>query len=58
MAAIYRREDRELLSWFGIELDEIPVDLDFGRPQPTGCPSTSVAGNAAGIQQPAAFVND
>src|SRR5258705_4103385 len=33
MAAIYRREYRELLSWFGIELDEIQADLAFGRPQ-------------------------
>src|SRR3979411_1755532 len=33
LAAIYRREYRDLLAWYGIELDGIPADLEFGRPQ-------------------------
>ena len=33
LAAIYRREYRELLAWYGIELDGIPADLGFGQPQ-------------------------
>jgi hypothetical protein len=32
-AAIYRREYRELLSFYGLELDRIPADLGFGHPQ-------------------------
>jgi len=32
-AAIYRREYRELLSFYGLELDDISADLGFGRPQ-------------------------
>ena len=30
-AAIYRREYRELLSFYGLELDGISADLNFGR---------------------------
>jgi transcriptional regulator with XRE-family HTH domain len=33
LAAIYRREYRDLLAWYGIELDGIPADFEFGRPQ-------------------------
>ncbi len=33
LAAIYRRQYRDLLAWYGIELDGIPADLDFGHPQ-------------------------
>jgi hypothetical protein len=33
LAAVYRREYRELLSWFGIELDRIHADIDSGHPQ-------------------------
>jgi transcriptional regulator with XRE-family HTH domain len=33
LAAIYRREYRELLAWYGIELDGIPSDVGFGHPQ-------------------------
>jgi transcriptional regulator with XRE-family HTH domain len=32
-AAIYRREYRELLSFYGLELDGISADIAFGRPQ-------------------------
>src|SRR5271155_5776288 len=32
-AAIYRREYRELLSFYGLELDRISADLNFGHPQ-------------------------
>ncbi len=32
-AAIYRREYRELLSFYGLELDAIPVHLGFAQPQ-------------------------
>jgi transcriptional regulator with XRE-family HTH domain len=32
-AAIYRREYRELLSFYGLELDGISADVGFGRPQ-------------------------
>src|SRR5208337_2997349 len=32
-AAIYRREYRELLSFYGLELDSISADISFGRPQ-------------------------
>src|SRR3982074_2519078 len=31
LAAIYRREYRDLLAWYGIELDGIPADFEFGR---------------------------
>ena len=33
LAAIYRCEYRDLLAWYGIELDGIPADVEFGRPQ-------------------------
>jgi hypothetical protein len=32
-AAIYRREYRELLSYYGLELDGISADIGFGHPQ-------------------------
>jgi hypothetical protein len=32
-AAIYRREYRELLSFYGLELDGISADIGFGHPQ-------------------------
>ena len=32
-AAIYRREYRELLSFYGLELDNISADISFGVPQ-------------------------
>jgi len=32
-AAIYRRQYRELLSFYGLELDGIPADIGFGHPQ-------------------------
>jgi hypothetical protein len=32
-AAIYRREYRELLSFYGLELDHISADISFGHPQ-------------------------
>lgn len=32
-AAIYRREYRELLSFYGLELDRISADISFGHPQ-------------------------
>src|SRR5208282_3312373 len=33
LAAIYRREYRELLSFYGLELDDISADISFGHPQ-------------------------
>ncbi len=33
LAAIYRREYRELLSFYGLELDSIAADIGFGQPQ-------------------------
>jgi transcriptional regulator with XRE-family HTH domain len=32
-AAIYRREYRELLSFYGLDLDDISADMGFGHPQ-------------------------
>jgi transcriptional regulator with XRE-family HTH domain len=32
-AAIYRRDYRELLSFYGLELDGLSADMGFGRPQ-------------------------
>jgi len=32
-SAIYRREYRELLSFYGLELDALSADMGFGRPQ-------------------------
>lgn len=32
-AAIYRREYRELLSYYGFDLDDLPADIGHGRPQ-------------------------
>src|SRR5271170_5864292 len=32
-AAIYRREYRELLSYYGLDLDHISADIGFGQPQ-------------------------
>jgi len=32
-AAIYRREYRELLSYYGFDLDDLPADVGHGRPQ-------------------------
>src|SRR5271156_24616 len=34
-AAIYRREYRELLSFYGLELDGISADIRFGSPKAT-----------------------
>ena len=33
LAAIYRREYRELLSFYGFDLDDLPADVGHGRPQ-------------------------
>ena len=33
LAAIYRREYRELLAFYGLELDGISADISFGHPQ-------------------------
>jgi hypothetical protein len=40
-AAIYRREYRELLSFYGLELDGISADIGFGHPQKSHLSSAS-----------------
>src|SRR5580698_4057157 len=32
-AAIYRRDVRELLTWYGVDLNEMASDINFGHPQ-------------------------
>jgi hypothetical protein len=32
LAAIYRRDYRELLSWYGVELNDIPLDVGVAQP--------------------------
>jgi transcriptional regulator with XRE-family HTH domain len=45
-AAIYRREYRELLSFYGLELDNISADISFGHPQ-----KSHVSGASSNVNQ-------
>jgi transcriptional regulator with XRE-family HTH domain len=49
-AAIYRREFRELLSFYGLELDDISVDVGFGHPQKSHV--TEVSSNLTHVRMP------
>jgi len=53
LAAIYRREYRELLTWYGIELDGILGDLDFGKPEKSHV--SEALGNVAQVRLPMKF---
>ncbi len=53
LAAIYRREYREILAWYGIELDGIPADLGFGKPQRSHV--SEALGNVAQVRLPVKF---
>jgi len=49
-AAIYRREYRELLSFYGLELDGISADISFGHPQKSHL--TEALGNIRQVRMP------
>jgi transcriptional regulator with XRE-family HTH domain len=49
-AAIYRREYRELLSFYGLELDGISADVGFGRPQKSHL--TEASSNITQVRMP------
>ncbi len=49
-SAIYRREYRELLSFYGLELDGISADVGFGRPQKSHL--TEAASNITPVRMP------
>ena len=49
-AAIYRREYRELLSFYGLELDRISADIGFGHPQKSHV--TEALSNVAQVRMP------
>ena len=53
LSAIYRREYREFLGWYGIELDGIPADIEFGRPHRSHV--SEVLGNVAQVRLPTKF---
>jgi len=50
LAAIYRRQYREFLAWYGVELDAISADLDRGRPQRSHL--SDALGNVTEIRMP------
>ena len=52
-AAIYRREYRELLSFYGLELDGIPADIGCGRPLKSHVSET--VSNVAQVRMPTQF---
>ncbi len=52
-AAIYRREYRELLSFYGLELDGISADIGFGHPQKSHV--TEAFSNVTQLQIPTKF---
>ncbi len=54
MAAIYRRDYRELLSWYGVDLNEIHLDVGGGVLPPSSHLST-VSENAVHVSLPVAF---
>ena len=49
-AAIYRREYRELLSFYGLELDGISADISFGHPQKS--PLSKALSNVTQVRMP------
>ncbi len=49
-SAIYRREYRELLSFYGLELDAISADIGFGHPQKSHV--TEASSNVTQVQIP------
>ena len=49
-AAIYRREYRELLSFYGLELDGISADISFGHPQKSHL--SKALGNVTQVRMP------
>jgi len=49
-AAIYRREYRELLSFYGLELDDISADIGFGHPQKSHV--TEASSNITQVRMP------
>ena len=54
-AAIYRREYRELLSFYGLELDGISADIGFGHPQKSHV--TEALSNVTQLQIPTKFLH-
>jgi transcriptional regulator with XRE-family HTH domain len=52
-SAIYRREYRELLSFYGLELDAISADIGFGHPQSTHV--TEASSNVTQVRIPTSF---
>ena len=50
LAAIYRREYRELLSWYGVDLDEI--HLDVGAAMPASSHRSAVSENIVQVSVP------
>jgi transcriptional regulator with XRE-family HTH domain len=53
MAAIYRRDYRELLSWFGVELNDIHLDIGGAHPPTSHLSNTS--DNVADAKVPVRF---
>ena len=53
MAAIYRRDYRELLSWYGVDLNQI--HLDVGSAQPTSSHISTTSENLIQLTLPVAF---
>lgn len=53
MAAIYRRDYRELLSWYGVNLNEI--HLDVGEVQPPSSHLSTISKNVEQVSVPVAF---
>lgn len=49
-SAIYRREYRELLSFYGLELDNISADIGFGHPQKSHL--TKASSNVKEVRMP------
>jgi transcriptional regulator with XRE-family HTH domain len=49
-AAIYRREYRDLLSFYGLKLDGISADISFGRPQKSHV--SEVSNNVSEVRVP------
>ena len=53
MAAIYRRDYREMLSWYGVDLNEI--HLDTGGTQPSSSHLSTISENLSQLLLPVAF---
>ncbi len=50
LAAVYRRDYRELLSWYGVDLNHIPEDV--GRAQPSSSHLSTAEGSVAELAIP------